>query len=206
MVENQLSVPNSLLRRLTEALERQSDEMADAPGEFSIPFRPYFRLGDTAHVIKADGEIDILVDAVGSLPNRRLDNGTLSSASSLAQDLTQLDMTTGELAQYRFSPMDLFHVEMTHPSTTIRQWRSDTTNWRLPPWKIMQGLTETDRAYYEVASQFWVFEDETPRLDFYRAVGVTVEMHLDFWGWRYHFRKVKERGQRLLRVNGWPSP
>lgn len=213
-----ISVPMSLLRRFTEALERLAQTAQQERGR--RPFNPLFEArfveGDTIRVHKADGAEDIHILAVGALPYRRWDAGSLSSASSLAVDPTTLDMPAGEMAQYRFFVRDAFEVELTHPGTTVRQWKSDTTNWRIPPvMEGVSGLSEAEVSFLWAASEFWVFEDQTPRFDFYRLAGVTVEMHIDFSGIRYAFETFATMQTRGITpplrpaydlwANAWPA-
>lgn len=199
-----------LLQRSTQAQEQfaaMMEWLAGHTGKRSsvaeLPF-PALQVGDTVRIQKPSGETDVVIDAAGPMPFRRIDNGQLSSASSLNVDLTQLDMQTGELAQYRFSPMDAFDIEFSHPSSTTRQWNTNTVNFRLPPYAADPTVPPELFRHYWQASEFWVFEDETPRFDFYRIAGQTVEMHLNFWSWKYHFHKIADPGAIVLRTSGWP--
>lgn len=193
-------LPHRLLRETSESLKAIAKQ---SHRQYAFDFEPMFRLGDTVQVIKSDGIKQVRVDAVDALPYRRLDNGS-TSADTVGIDFTQLDMASGEMAQYRFAPMDLFEVEFTHPSTVVRRWRSDTTNFRLPPYLIGDYPPELVR-YFFAASEFWVFEDDTPRFDVYPLAGQTIQQHFDVWGWRYHLVPNNTTGEFSIRVNGWPS-
>lgn len=175
------------------------------PGLYDPAFQSHLRIGDTVHVLKDSGEVNVRIDAVEPLPYRRNDVGSLTSASSLANDITVLDMPNGELAVYRFVPTTPIEVELNHPSGSSQRWRTSTTNFRIPPWLDDPALPQGMRDYYWAASQFWVYEAETPRFDIYRLAAHDTEMHLDFSGWRYQFTElpVNQRGALNIRMNGW---
>src|SRR3990167_137777 len=191
--------PPSLLRKLGESFE----ELAFAINKsrltqgthrlHSFSFEPFFQLGDTAHVYKSDGEIDILIEGVGAMPLHRENLGT-ATATSNSNDVTELDMPDGEIAQYRFSPVTNFTVAFTHPSSTTRQWKSDSATFVLPTWSEDATMPEALRNYYFAASEFWVYEQETPRFDVNLVANQQTRAYADFWGWRYKFRKINETG------------
>jgi len=138
---------------------------------------------------------------VGSL------SGTTSSASNTGYDATQLDMPRGEMAQYRFLVSDGFEVEFTHPSTTTRQWKTDTTNARVKPIGNDSGPWSPYDEFMWQASEFFVYEDETPRFDIYPLSVSTPrpQGHIDFHGYRFALKKIATRGILPLWVNSWPS-
>lgn len=172
-----------------------------------MDFRPALEVGDVVEVLRSAGPKRVLIDGMGPLPHYRHDFGQLT-ADSLNQDVTQLDLPDGEMAQYRFSPMALYNVRFNHPGGT-EQWRTSTQRFDIPPYLIDQGLPQALAAFYFAASEFWVFKDETPRFDLIQAYSRQVEAYADFWGWRYHYVEL-ERGDefpvtKVVRANGWPS-
>lgn len=191
-----------------EALQAIADEIQRQPRQFSSPFEPLFREGDTVHLIKADGSVDVMVDAVDAMPNLRHDFGQLTG-DSLEQAVTDttgndlLDMGNGQLAQLRFSPVTAFTARLFNPAGS-RRWNTSHSNFEIPPWVSDDRLLQTLRDFYFAASQFWVYQNDTPRFDLIQVGNRQVEAYVDFWGWKYHWQRINERGAKNLRVNGWP--
>lgn len=198
--------------------------------QFRRHFEPLFLPGHTVRIHKADGIRDLLIRAVGALPLHRHDFGAFTGITALtAQECTHLEMQDGDLAEYRFIPQDNFEVELTHPTTTTRQFvtrnRGTTqgTTWRIPPWINDPTLPAAMRDYFWAASEFFVWEQETPRFDLYPILSGagSLQGYLEFSGWRYSaytFEKAREagvlkspekggpeRGMFDLWVNSWPS-
>ena len=180
------------------------------PGQFqySTLFEPLLLQGQTARIYKADGLVDLRVVAVDALPSYRHDFGALT-ANSTGNDVTQLDMPKGEFAQYRFIIWDQFEVEFTHPGTSVRHWRSDTQNHRVRPWAMSSPpLPEMLSMYLFASSEFYVYQDETPRFDLYpmfTTILPAIQGHTEFLGYRYAFEKIGDEGITKIWANSWPS-
>lgn len=182
-------------------------------------WNPILLPGHTARLFKADGVVDVFVEAVGGIPSMRVDIGALSvssfgTASNTGYDATQLDMPDGEFAQYRFIIADDFEVELTHPGTTVRQWKTDSTNARVKPIPASSSQWGPFDEVMWAASEFFVYEQETPRFDIYpQSVSVPrPQGHIEFQGWRFAFRKLgldangkQIKGVLPIWVNSWPS-
>lgn len=185
--------------------------MPNSNYQYNKDFDPALLAGHTARLFKTDGVVDIRVLAVGTLPNRRWDVGAVTSGgSTLNQDPTMLDMPVGELAQFRAVIRDNFELEMSHPGQAVRQWQSKANNWRLGPvdWEHDPRVSD----FMWQASEFWVYEDETPRFDFYAFTSAQdVQGHVDFYGYRYAFQAMDptepyyEEPKASIYVNSWPS-
>ena len=209
-----------------QALRALADEAQQQPDEFSIPFKPFFRIGDVVRTLRTEGVTDVVIRMVSALPNLRYDDGQISAASLNRRITTGTNNVllpgAGAMCQYRFSPITEFAAEMDNPPGTD-QWRTATQRFRVLPWLNALGMTENERYRHEVMSQFWVYEDTDPRFNFYPLVAVAahrVEVYLDFWGWKYDFIKTADmssgertnieqqiqRGDfRVVRLNGRPQ-
>lgn len=200
------------------AIRALSDELQEAPTEWSIPFRPFFRIGDLVRVIRSSGVDDVVIRYVSALPGFRYDFGVDGVADATDQEVTELEMGTNVMAQLRFSPLEPFEVELDNPAG-VEQWRSSTQRWRIGPWLVDTSLRDADRQTQELMSQFWVWEDDTPRFNLRPLANHYVSGYVQFWGWRYDIVKVStlsgpegqrvresfERGDfRVFRLNGRP--
>lgn len=193
---------------VAEGVQAIGEEIQRVPRVFSSPFEPMFREGDTVHLIRAEGVVDVLIDAVDTLPNRRHDFGDLT-ADSLDQRATSsnnpiLTVGTGELAQMRFSPVTDFTIRMSIPAGSER-WRTSTARFEIPPWAEDVSMIASLKEFYFASSQFWVYEEDDPRFDLIFK-NRDVPAYVDFWGFKYHFQDLPagERGAKNLRVSGWP--
>lgn len=216
-----LGILNRMLEN-QEALVRASralaDEVAQAPSEWAIPFRPFFRIGDLVQVIRSGGVDQVAIRYVSALPNYRHDFGQIS-ASSTDNEATELEVDEGQMAQFRFSPAENLEVEIDNPQG-VEQWRTSSQRFRILPWLNAPDIRETEAQMREIMSQFWVFEKTTPRFNLFPLPsGQQTEAYVEFFGWRYDFILVNqlegaerqeaerqlERGNfRLFRLNGRP--
>ncbi len=169
-------------------------------------FAPTLPVGHTYAIEKADGVSHIEILAAGYLPHHRHDFGDITSQNN-ANDDPHLDMPDGELACYFFRVRGAFTVELTHPATTVRSWKTDSANFALAP--MIGPVTDPEESeFLWHASQFWVYEAQTPRFDLVPLSSfATVRAHVDFYGHRYAFKKLPEgvKGKVTLRVNAWPA-
>ena len=177
-------------------------------------FRPILQQGQRAKLIRGQPSnwVNVEVVHVFPLPVHRHDFGVLT-ASSLNLDDTHLDMPTGELAQYRFIPRTAFRVHLQHPGG-VDQYRTNgstkgvqTEGFFIDPYgEEGQQWNGTDWSQW-AASEFFVFEDETPRFDLY-PLGPTTggrRAHMDFYGWAFVLKKATSEPPISLWVNGRPS-
>jgi len=213
------------MQEMVRTLRALADEAQQQPSEFSVPFLPFFRLGDVVRVLRTEGVTDVVVRYVSALPNLRYDHGQLTVASTgqriAVSGNNVLQVGAGAMAQFRFSPINEFSVELDNPPGTD-QWRTATQRFRVYPWLNALGMTEAEQNRHEVMSQFWVYEDTDPRFNFYPISAAThqVEMYLEFFGWKYDFSEVAnipaqerallneqiQRGDfRVVRLNGRPQ-
>lgn len=195
---------------IADGVLAMGDEIQRHPGAWSAPFEPLFREGDTVHLIRAQGDVDVLVDAVDAMPSYRHTFSSSLTANSLEQQAVDsnsqpvLTLADGELAQYRFSPVSDFTMRLWIPAGSQR-WNTQSARFEIGPWENELEIGDPLRNFYFAASTFWVYEQEDPRFDLIWK-NRTVPALADFFGWKYHFQHLDpgERGAKNLRVSGWP--
>ena len=180
-------------------------------------FEPALLMGQTARLHLSTNEFhDIRVVSWGYLPSHRHDFGSLTAGTpSLANDCGHIDMPDGEMAQYRWRIIDpSVEVELKHPAST-QQWmvQSSSTstgaNWRLRYWDEKEP--EDIQKWMFKSSEFFVFEQNTPRFDLHPITGLsgasTPQGYVEFFGFRYALEKLpnNERGMVDIWVQGWPG-
>ena len=208
-------------KKVLQAIRALSDEIQNRPGEFAVPFDAYFRLGDLVRVIRQSATEDVLITYASSLGNFRVDFGQISTRND-GNEVTGLNMGTDRMAQMRFSPITEFEVEIDNPSG-VQQGRASTQRYTVLPYRNAPDLDPNEAAKREKDSQFWVWENDTPRFNLIPLVNATahqLEAYADFTGWMYDFKSIgglpdEEKKQaeqqfadghfRVFRLNGRPA-
>ena len=177
---------------------------------YSAKFDPIMLSNETATLFGQDFPIEgqpVVCKAVGALPEYYKDFGALTAATTLAdQSDTNLDMGSGDLAQYRMRVMGDFRLQIKNPSS-VTQWRTLNTTFFLRKFPID---TDEDflKEYLWKSSEFFVFgKDNTPRFDLYGDLAQTTSRVI-FNGWRFKISKIdksKLTSRAEIWVNGWPS-
>ena len=170
-------------------------------------FEPIGLPGHTIQIHKSDAEFGIRITAVGFMPSLRYDYGPLS-ANADQTEIANLEMRSGELAQWRFVVLDDFEVEMSHPGTQ-KQWQTRNASTRMRPIPVDSKDWGPLERFMFGASEFFVYENETPRFDLKvltSSGSAATQGHMEFYGIRYKFTKLREgeRGLFDLWVNDWP--
>jgi hypothetical protein len=180
-------------------------------------FEPALLTGQSARLhVNATEFHDVRVVSWGYLPSHLHDFGSLTGGTaSLANDCSHIDMPDGELAQYRFRINDpAVEIELKHPAST-QQWTVQSssttagTNWRMRYWSE-QDPTDIQKWMFK-SSEFFVFEQNTPRFDLYPLDGLegarTSQGYVEFFGFRYALERLPngERGMVDMWVQGWPG-
>ncbi len=191
------------------------------PWEHNFPHNPQFspilREGERAKLIRGqiDNFVNVEVVHVFPLPDHRHDFGLLT-ASSLNLEDTHLSMPTGELAQYRYTPRattGAFQVHLQSPSgVDIYRTRGSvkgdqTAGFFVGPYDE-EGRVWTGHDWtLWAASEFFVFENDTPRFDLY-PLGPTTgarRAHVDFYGWGFALKPILERPLVEPPISLWVS-
>jgi len=166
--------------------------------------------GETFHLIRAAGEEDVEIAAVDALPEYIKDFGAIGAASWLRdQEDTNLELSGNEFGQFRMRVIDDVQLYIKNPSA-VQKWRTSKANFYLPQYPS----DPTDivlRNYYFVASEFFLYEDETPRFDLYATLAAA-KSRIAFSGFRFRFKGLKLdkegkqiKGKVTLWINSWPA-
>ena len=161
--------------------------------------------GETAHLVTSNETVDVRCLAVGFLPEYEKDFGALTAAAwSRDNEDTNLEMPTNELSQLRMRINDDFKLEFNNLGP-VKQWRTSKTNFYLRQWPVNTGEDFLKELLFK-ASEFFVWEDDTPRFDLYAELAQT-KSRIIFTGLRYRCAKLPsgETGKIPIYVSGWPS-
>ena len=173
---------------------------------FQAQFEPVFLPGETARLITASATVDVECVAVGALPEYQKDFGALTATTwDTDNEDTNLEMGTLELSQLRMRVLDDMKLRFNNLAPT-RQWRTAKTDFFLEQFPQQAGEDFLKEFLFK-ASEFFIFETDTPRFDFYSPIALATS-RVKFSGWRY---KVKELPKGVpvpkmtLWISGWPS-
>ena len=170
---------------------------------FSGEFDPILLPRETAHIITANMEFDAECVAVGALPEYEKDFGALTAATwDTDNEDTNLEMQSNELSQLRMRVIDDMKLRFNNLSPT-RQWRTSKADFYLRQFPLETG-EDFLKEYLFKASEFFIFEDDTPRFDFYSDIAL-VTSRVKFSGWRLRLKKIGVPGKIPIWVSGWPS-
>jgi len=176
---------------------------------YSNSFDPILLEGMSANLfgsgiggVAVDQGLSVRCVAVQALPEYVKDFGALTAGvwSTDGED-SNLEMSDLEMAQFRMKVIDDIQVRMKNPSS-VTYWMSNKHVWHLSqfPW----WGTEWEQLQAFVFSEFFIWQDDTPRFDLYSDIAVP-KSRIEFSGWRFKLRKTQERGRVDLWVNSWPA-
>lgn len=172
---------------------------------YSLDFEPLLLEGHTANLFGSEissGGISVVCKSVGALPEYQKDFSTLTATTwSYDNEDTNLEMSDMVLAQYRMRVLTDMKVQLKHPAS-VSQWRSLRTNFYLR--KFPEGTDNFQQKFLWMASEFFVWEDTTPRFDLYSELAQSASI-IFFSGWRFKMEKTVAPGKIDIWVNGWPS-
>lgn len=140
---------------------------------------------------------------VDALPEYIKDWGTLVAGTWLTDNEdTNLELDTNELGQLCMMVLDDVSVRLKNPAP-VTKWRTAKTTFYLPQFPTTSGEDWRKEILFRM-SEFFYFEDTTPRFDLYSALGVS-EARVLFTGWKYKLVPVTEKAAFSLLVNSWPA-
>lgn len=171
---------------------------------YKTEFEPVFLPGETAKIITSSGEFNIECVAVGALPEYTKDFGSLSAVTwDTDNEDTNLEFSTNELAQFRMRVLDNMELRFNNLAPT-RQWRTARTDFTLKQWPDIGEALLQEHLFK--ASEFFIWEDDTPRFDFY-SQNAQSKSRVAFSGWRFKCRKITTgiSPKMVIWVSGWPS-
>lgn len=171
---------------------------------YKTAFEPVALPGESLHLIKTDQELDVEIVSVGAMPWYQHNFGAQTAATwSLNNEITALEMSSLELAQYRIIVLDDYQLYLKNPSG-VEQWRTSRNRFFLPQFPTDPGTDWMQQFLFKM-SEFFVWEnDNTPRWDIYPPQTLT-RASVVFSGWRFKVKKTAVRGRANVYVNGWGS-
>ena len=171
---------------------------------FKTNFEPIFLPGETARLITASATVDVECIAVGALPEYEHDFGNTTAATWFTdKEDTNLEMGTLELAQFRMMVISDVKLRFNNLAPT-RQWRTAKTDFYMT--KFPSDSDDFLKEFLFKASEFFIYEDDTPRFDFYSDVVSSTRVL--FSGWRFKVKKLSPGvaiPKEKIWVSGWPS-
>lgn len=170
---------------------------------FKSNFDPILLPGETAQLITSSKTVNVECLAVGALPEYMKDFGSLSATTwDRDNEDANLEMPGNEFAQFRMRIIDDVKMELNNLGST-KQWRTSKTNFYLRQFPKEPGQSWLQEWMWK-ASEFFVYEDDTPRFDFYSDIALSNSRVL-FSGWRYKTRPIGVKGKITVWVSGWAS-
>jgi len=172
---------------------------------YKTNFEPIMLPGEQAFLNTQSSSFAIECVSVGPLPEYQKDFGALTAATwDTDQEDSNLEMPTGELSQLRMRVVDDMKVRFNNLSPT-RQWRTANTDFYLRQYPTDQGEDFLKELFFKM-SEFFVWEKDTPRFDFYSDVA-TLASRVIFTGWRIRCKKLTTgiRPIKSIWVSSWPS-
>jgi len=172
---------------------------------YSNSFEPLLLEGHTAKLFGTDiptEGLNVICKAVGALPEYEHSFGALTAATwDSDNEVTALENGTLEMSQMRMRVIDDFKVQVKHPAA-VQQWRTLKASFYLRKWPTDTG-EDFLKEYLFKASEFFVYEDTTPRFDCYSTLARDTSKVV-FSGWRFKLERVSTIGKFVLWVNSWP--
>ena len=173
---------------------------------FKTNFEPILLPGETAKLITSSATHNVECVAVGALPEYYKDFGALTAATwDTDNEDENLEMSAFELAQFRMRVIDDMKLRFNNLAPT-RQWRTAKTDFYLRQFP-QESSEDFLKEFLFKASEFFVFEDDTPRFDFY-SDGTLATSRVLFSGWRFKVKKLSVGApvpRMQIWVSGWPS-
>jgi len=141
--------------------------------------------------------------AVDALPEYIKDWGSLTAATwDTDNEDTNLELGKNELAQMRIMVLDDIRVRLNNPAP-VSKWRTTSTRFYLPQFPASAN-EDWLKEYLFAQSEFFYWEDNTPRFDLYSTPTAT-ESSILFTGWRFKLEPITSKGTFELLVDGWPG-
>jgi hypothetical protein len=173
---------------------------------FNPDFEPILLEDDTATLYGTglpDAGMNVKCIAVGSLPEYWNDFGALTAGTwDTEQSDSNLAMNTMEMAQYRMRVVSEMKLQLKHPGS-VQQWKTRDRAFYLPQFPSNDALSFLAE-YFFTASEFLVFEDNTPQFDLY-ATRTQTNSFVIFSGWRFKLESINTPGKIKLWTSEWPS-
>ncbi|MDD5397841.1 MAG: hypothetical protein PHU70_02055 [Dehalococcoidia bacterium] len=168
---------------------------------YASDFDPILLPGETALLITETKSLNIQCVAVDALPEYQKDFGALTAATwARDNEDSNLELADFELSQLRMRVIDDMRMEFNNLGST-KKWRTSKTNFYLGQFPQTDG-DEWLKEYMFKASEFFVYEQDTPRFDFYSIRALATSRVL-FSGWKFRVRSINQPGKITILVSGW---
>ena len=160
---------------------------------FKDSFDPIILPGETAKLIGENKIVNVECVRVGALPEWSENLGNLTAATwSTDIEVTELEMEDNVLAQFRMRVLFDGQLKFNNLGPT-KQWKTRTGEFYLPQFPESDN-DEFLRRFYFKSSEFFAFEQDTPRFSAYSQLAVTGARVL-FSGWRFKVKPFAGRGR-----------
>ena len=173
---------------------------------YNLNFEPILQRGHTVTLFGSsfnDTGDNFRCSAVDALPTYVKDFSTLTAATwSSEQEDTNLELDKRELVQMRLIVVDDVRLRLKNPGP-VSKWRTAKTRFYLTQFPT-EANQDWLKEYMFCQSEFFYWEDTTPRFELYSALGVS-ESRVKFTGWRFKMEPIKVKGAFELLVDGWPG-
>jgi len=168
---------------------------------FKDSFDPILLPGETAQLIGENKVVNVQCVRLGSLPEIAEDLGALTAATwSTDIELTDLELEDNVFAQYRMRVVPDVQIKFNNLGAT-KQWKTRAGEFHLP--QFPQSVEDAFlRTFYFKASEFFVFEQDTPRFSAYSAVALD-DCYVLFSGWRFKVKPFNGTGKLPIYISGW---
>ena len=173
---------------------------------YNLKFEPILQRGHTVTLFgsafKEEGE-NYRCLSVDALPTYVKDFGSLTAATwDTDQEDSNLELSRRELAQMRMFVLDDMRVRINNPSP-VSKLRTARTRFYLTQFPSESGQ-DWLKEYTFAQSEFFYWEDTTPRFDFYSTLANDTS-RVQFTGWRFKLEPIPGKGTFELLVDGWPG-
>ena len=176
---------------------------------FDLEFKPILLPNETALLMGSqfpgDGQPVICI-AVGALPEYIKDFGSLSADTwDTDNEDTNLELGGLHLGQFRVAVLDDIKVQLKNPAP-VEQWRTARAYFYLRQFPTEPGYDWLSRVLFAM-SEFYIWEDNTPRFDLYCEDGISTSRLL-FRGWRFKIEKIAKdalTSRQIVWIDSWPA-
>lgn len=176
---------------------------------YNFQFDPILLPNETATLFGSqfpkDGQ-PVKCRAIGALPEYVADFGSQTAGTwDRDNEDRNLEMGSKELAQLRMRVLDNMRLELKNPAA-VQQWRTNNTSFYLRQFPNSGGWDPLKDFLFR-ASEFFIYEDNTPRFNIYPYVNLTAS-RIWFGGWRFKLElitKAELTSKQELWVDSWPT-
>lgn len=160
-------------------------------------FDPICKIKENIGVLTGDGEKYFKVIYREQLPASEdliVDFGAIADDGVDADnEITDIEMNSGELGQYRFEPLDPIKVEVKQPMAASR-FSIKNTVVRVSQRSVINNPTLSD-------TEFYVFENDNVYMTATNNSGAALtKSRVQFYGYRYILEELKKEPDKLAYV------